>query len=142
MIFIEPVNHPTELKVGNAPIILNMNGFQENGTTIPISESCIEEERRKALRKIVSFCALVPSLKPSIVYDYESPGDEEDRIGDSPLSGRYFDEFGFRIDDLGKSSGSFYPYVIRHKGFEFVALEFHTFVGNHRFSNPVNDELI
>ncbi|KAA0194887.1 Small G protein signaling modulator 3 [Fasciolopsis buskii] len=77
-----------------------MNGFQENGTTIPISESCIEEERRKALRKIVSFCALVPSLKPSIVYDYESPGDEEDRIGDSPLSGRYFDEFGFRIDDL------------------------------------------
>uniref|UniRef100_A0A094ZXN5 RUN and TBC1 domain-containing protein 3 n=1 Tax=Schistosoma haematobium TaxID=6185 RepID=A0A094ZXN5_SCHHA len=54
---------------------------------------------RKELTEILSFSALVPSLKPSCVYrqldDQVSP---ESNV--PMLVKRYFDEFGFRIDDL------------------------------------------
>ncbi|CAH8629662.1 unnamed protein product [Schistosoma intercalatum] len=54
---------------------------------------------RKGLTEILSFSALVPSLKPSCVYrqldDQVSP---ESNV--PMLVKRYFDEFGFRIDDL------------------------------------------
>ncbi|RTG85081.1 small G protein signaling modulator 3 [Schistosoma bovis] len=54
---------------------------------------------RKELTEILSFSALVPSLKPSCVY--RQLDDQVSSESNVPmLVKRYFDEFGFRIDDL------------------------------------------
>ncbi|KAK4475929.1 hypothetical protein MN116_001170 [Schistosoma mekongi] len=63
---------------------------------------------KKELDKIVSFSALVPSLKPSCVYRQL----DEQVSSEANIPGfvkRYFDEFGFRIDDLEGNLP--YPFV-------------------------------
>ncbi|CAH8576788.1 unnamed protein product [Schistosoma turkestanicum] len=70
---------------------LVQNNSVENLLDIPIL--------RNQLTEIVSFSALVPSLKPSCVYG--KPADQVSSESNvQSLVKRYFDEFGFRIDDL------------------------------------------
>ncbi|VDP45643.1 unnamed protein product [Echinostoma caproni] len=93
-----------------------VNGVSPTDSTVMISsepERGQIKDRSKALKKIVSFCALVPSLKPSVVYEHESIETVEDRASQSPLSDRYFDEFGFRIDDLDALSSKYSMSYVR-----------------------------
>ncbi|CAH8649744.1 unnamed protein product [Schistosoma margrebowiei] len=62
---------------------------------------------RKELTEILSFSALVPSLKPSCVYrQLDNQVSPESNV--PMLVKRYFDEFGFRIDDLENLP---YPFI-------------------------------
>lgn len=66
---------------------------------------------RKELTEILSFSALVPSLKPSCVY--RQLDDQVSSESNVPmLVKRYFDEFGFRIDDLGNILYKSSPYTL------------------------------
>nr|CAH8874110.1 unnamed protein product [Trichobilharzia regenti]CAH8874112.1 unnamed protein product [Trichobilharzia regenti] len=76
------------IRVGNQQ---NRGDSDENSSNMPIL--------RKELSEIASFSALVPSLKPSCIY--RQIDDQNSSESNAPkLVKRYFDEFGFRIDDL------------------------------------------
>ncbi|KAF8561489.1 hypothetical protein P879_03787 [Paragonimus westermani] len=75
---------------------------QINGFSRPFAEDK-SLERRKLLQQISSFSALVPSLKPTVAYSNSKSATASPSDSGSispPAIGRYFDEFGFRIDDL------------------------------------------
>ncbi|CAH8621275.1 unnamed protein product [Heterobilharzia americana] len=76
---------------GQSTRVLNEGHSDENPPPVVILP--------KELNKIASFSALVPSLKPSCVY--RQLDDQISSESNVPsVVKRYFDEFGFRIDDL------------------------------------------
>ncbi|CAH8648839.1 unnamed protein product [Heterobilharzia americana] len=76
---------------GQSTRVLNEGDSDENPPPVVILP--------KELNKIASFSALVPSLKPSCVY--RQLDDQISSESNVPsVVKRYFDEFGFRIDDL------------------------------------------
>ncbi|VDQ06584.1 unnamed protein product [Trichobilharzia regenti] len=93
------------IRVGNQQ---NRGDSDENSSNMPIL--------RKELSEIASFSALVPSLKPSCIY--RQIDDQNSSESNAPkLVKRYFDEFGFRIDDLGKSFSFMHSVFITHISF-------------------------